>query len=131
MNEVLQLRRELSSGGRVPRGWRMAWYEPRRRVGVYYPRPLHWLLRILREVRYRVRVALHVPPIERVQVFEMQRGHAQRLRLADEYARGYLVGWRECFQTCIEVVEDELACTKDAWEIGALLTDGQMSGKQN
>ena len=29
----------------IPRGWQMAWYEPRRRIGVYYPAPLHWLLR--------------------------------------------------------------------------------------
>jgi hypothetical protein len=47
------IRREVTHGGIVPRGWQMAWYEPRRRTGVYYPRPLNLLLRVLREFVYR------------------------------------------------------------------------------
>ena len=27
-----KLRKEVAHGGRVPRGWHLAWYEPRRRV---------------------------------------------------------------------------------------------------
>ncbi len=57
----------------------------------------------------RVLAAIHAPEIERAQVFEMQRTHRERERLAEEYASGYLVGWRECFQACLEVVEDEIA----------------------
>lgn len=55
------LRKEISRGGAIPRGWCLAWYEPRRRVGVYYPAPLHWVARTLLEIaagsawRYRPR----------------------------------------------------------------------------
>lgn len=38
-------RREIPLGGNIPSGWRMAWREPRRRVGVYYPAPFHWVIR--------------------------------------------------------------------------------------
>ncbi len=131
MSRRITLRRELAHGAPIPSGWRLAWYEPRRRVGIYYPAPLHWLLRLLRELRFRLRVAVNVPAIERVEVLELERAHGHRVRLADEYARGYMVGWRECFHACIEAVEDELAQTRDAWEIGALLTAGETPEKQN
>src|SRR5262249_20241929 len=108
MNVRAGLRREVGHGGRIPPGWRMAWYEPRRRVGVYYPPPLHWLFRGVRELLHRARVAVRSPEIECLQIFEMQRRYRDRERLADEYARGYLAGWRECFQTCLTAVEEEL-----------------------
>ena len=51
MNIAMQIvAREVGHGGMIPRGWQMAWYEPRRRVGVYYPSPLHWMLRAMREI---------------------------------------------------------------------------------
>lgn len=131
MRTILKLRREVGHGGNVPRGWRMAWYEPRRRVGVYYPAPLHWIARAVREFSYRLRIALRAPAIERAQVFEMQRTHRDRQRLVDEYARGYLVGWRECFHTCLEAVEEELTRTDDVWEIGGLLTNPPKPPRKN
>ncbi len=109
----------------------MAWYEPRRRVGVYYPAPLHWLLRAVREFVYRIRAAVGSPEIECLQIFEMQRAQRDRERLADEYARGYLAGWRECFQACLAAVEGELAQSSDVWEIGALLADSTGPPKEN
>ena len=117
----MKLRREAGHGATVPRGWRMAWYEPRRRVGVYYPAPLHRVLRAARECAYRMRIAVRAPSIELAQVFEMQRAHRDRQRFADEYARGYLVGWRECFHTCLEAVDEELARADDVWELGGIL----------
>jgi hypothetical protein len=131
MSTKMTLRREACQGGYVPRGWQMAWYEPRRRVGVYYPAPLHWLLRALREIAYRMRVARRMPSIEQLQVFDMQRLHKQRERLADEYASGYLVGWRECYQTCIAAVEEELACMDEAWEVDALLAETPKLPRRN
>jgi len=119
-----KVRKEAGHEGIVPHGWRMAWYEPRRRVGVYYPAPLHWILRTLREFRYRLRIALQAPRLEGAQLFDMQRLHRDRHRLADEYARGYLVGWRECFQACVEAIEEEVTCTEKVWDAGALLTGG-------
>jgi hypothetical protein len=122
--KFLRLKKEVSHGGVVPRGWRMAWYEPRRRVGVYYPAPLNWLARAWRELRYRARIAFASPRLEVAQFFAMQRAHRQKQCMADEYARGYMVGWRECFQTCVEAIEDEMSRGEEVWEIGALLADG-------
>lgn len=116
MKLFTRLRREVSSGGIVPRGWQMAWYEPRRRIGVYYPAPLNWVLRALREFGYRLRIALRAPGMEHAQVFEMQRTHRERERLAEEYARGYMSGWHECFRACLDAVEDELARVDDAFD---------------
>ena len=45
----LRLRKEVGHAGLIPRGWQMAWYEPRR-LGVYYPAPLHWIARAVRNV---------------------------------------------------------------------------------
>jgi hypothetical protein len=121
MMNRLKVRKEVSHGGVIPRGWRMAWYEPRRRVGVYYPVLLHWLLRGIREVVHRVRAAVHAPAIERAEVFQMQRAHRERERLAEEYARGYLAGWRECFQTRLSAVEEEILRADDTWDVGSFL----------
>src|SRR5580658_989156 len=79
MND-LKVRKEVSHGGVIPRGWQMAWYEPRRRVGVYYPVPLHWLLRGIREVVHRVRVA--------VRAWHRTRGSVPNAARAPRAARG-------------------------------------------
>ncbi len=121
MKKSLKVRREVSHGGVIPRGWQMAWYEPRRRVGVYYPAPLHWLLRAMREIVHRVRMAVRAPGIERAEVFQMQRTHQERQRLAEEYARGYMAGWGECFQTCLSAVEEEIGRVDDGWDVGSFL----------
>jgi len=121
MKMFSRLRKEVGSGGIVPRGWQMAWYEPRRRIGVYYPAPLNWVLRALREFGYRLRIALRAPGMEHAQVFEMQRTHRERERLAEEYARGYLSGWRECFRACLDAVEDEMARVDDAFDVSSWL----------
>lgn len=131
MSALLKLRREVGHGGIIPRGWRFAWYEPRRRVAVYYPAPLHWMMRAVREFDYRMRIALRAPAIERAQVFELNRMHRERQLLADEYARGYLVGWHECFQACLELVEEELTHPNDIWEIGGMLVDTKKLPESN
>lgn len=95
----------------------MAWYEPKRRIGVYYPAPLNWVVRGLREFSYRLRIALCAPRMEQAQVFEMQRTHRERVRLAEEYANGYMAGWRECFRTCLEAVEEEIARVDETFDV--------------
>ena len=121
MNVFAGLRKEVGHGGNIPSGYQLAWYEPRRRMGIYFPAPLHWLLRALRELSHRVQIAVKAPPIERDEVFLMQRAHREQERLAEEYARGYLVGWHECFHTCLDTVEEEIARVDDAWQIGTFL----------
>jgi hypothetical protein len=123
MKKPMRIRREAGHGGMISPGWRMSWYEPRRRVGVYFPAPLHWVFRAGRELVYRWRMATAAPPIEQAEVFEMHREHRERERLADEYARGYLNGRRECFRACLDVVEDELDRGQDTWTVAAMLVD--------
>jgi hypothetical protein len=114
------LRREVGHGGNVPAGYQLAWYEPRRRIGVYFPVPLNWALRVLRELGHRLQLALRAPRIERAEVFEMQRAHRERERLAAEYARGYINGWRECFHVCLDAVEEEIERVDEAWDVGSM-----------
>jgi len=102
----------------VPRGWRLAWYEPWRRVGVYSIPPLHWLLRVHREIVYRIGLAFGAPVIECADLFEMQQEHRKVQEMADEYALGYMEGWKECFEMCLQVVEGEIS-TNQMWELGS------------
>lgn len=115
----------------MPRGWRLAWYEPHRRVGVYYPPPLHWLARAWREAVHRARLAIGAPSLERAEFFEMQLAHRQRELLAEEYARGYLVGWRECFEVCLESVEQEFSHDDALWRVGGLGGDVKGPPRKN
>jgi hypothetical protein len=131
MSALMLLRREVGHGGRIPRGWRMAWYEPKRRVGVYYPPPMHWLLRVWREIAYRVRLALRAPLLERAQSFELQRANHQRRRLAEEYANGYMAGWQECYAAWLDTFEEECSRSGDIWELGASLLDAANEGHEN
>ena len=134
MKKLWAWKRELGHGARVPRGWRMAWYEPRRRVGVYFPAPLHVVARAWRDFRYRLRVAREAYALEHADFVAMQREHAERERMADEYARGYLNGWRECYRDCIAVLESEFtrgAAGDDVWALGAALVDACGDGDVN
>lgn len=124
------VRRDVPHGGPVPAGWRLAWYEPRRRVAVYGPVPLHWVLRFGRELFHRLRKVVATRGIERAEIADMQRKHAEQERLADEYSRGYLNGWRECFHACLTTVEDEFDRANEVWEVGELLR-GRTSDRGN
>jgi hypothetical protein len=121
MKLLTGLRREVGHGGNVPAGYQLAWYEPHRRMGVYFPVPLHWALRALRELWRRLQLALRAPRIECAEVFEMQRAHRERERLAAEYARGYINGWSECFHVCLDAVEEEIERVDEAWDVGSML----------
>ena len=35
-----------------------------------------------------------------------QREHLRALESAEEYARGYVAGWKECFRVCQEAIEE-------------------------
>lgn len=123
--DAVEIRRrvtkDVACGGNVSPGWRMAWYEPRRRIGVYAPVPFHWVLRFAREFKYRLRWALAAPAIEETESLEMERRQQERERLADEYSRGYLNGWGECFDACVSAIEEECDRTKEVWRFGEFL----------
>ncbi|MGA8145900.1 MAG: hypothetical protein WB987_18585 [Candidatus Acidiferrales bacterium] len=131
MSLFKSMRREVGHGGIVTPGWRLAWYEPPRRLGIYYPVPINWVIRTFREIRYRLGLAIHAPGIERAQVFEMQRAHRERERLAEEYSQGYMSGWRECFQACLEVVENEIGNAAEWHDVGAWLSSDTKPRQEN
>jgi hypothetical protein len=131
MNFLKRFWKEVPQGAAVPSGWRMAWYEPRRQVGVYTAMPLHWIARMLREFRYRVSVAITAPRIEQDQAFQLQRTHRDRERLAEEYSKGYLAGWRECFEACLQAVEEEITDADELWKMGAALTGSTTTQSEN
>ncbi len=106
------LKRELGHGAAPRRGWRLAWYEPRRRVGIFFPAPLHRIARAIREFKWRMAVALRAPTRERQDVFDLQRDHREQQKLAAEFTRGYLRGWQECIEAWDEVSK---AVSEDGW----------------
>jgi hypothetical protein len=121
MNILLKLRRKVGHGGFVPAGWRMAWYDSCRRAGIYYLAPFHWIVRALREFKYRLRIALRAPGTEGESIFEMQRKHFEQQRASEQYARGYTTGWHECFAKCLEEIEEELRRMDAVRDVDSLL----------
>ncbi len=97
--------KELTFGAPIPRGWRMAWYEPQRRVAVYFPIPLHLVTQAARELAWRIGLAWNAPRRERHESKEIQQSFRERQRLAEEFSSGYLAGWHECLDACIEALE--------------------------
>lgn len=96
--------RELTFGAPIPRGWRMAWYEPQRRVAVYFPVPLQLLMRLARELMWRLSLACNAPSREAHETCDIHRMFRERQRLAEEFAAGYLAGWHECLDACVEAM---------------------------
>jgi len=111
-------RREITFGARIPRGWRMAWYEPQRGVAVYFPAPLHWLASGLREFIWRVSLAWRAPRRERQEMHDQFIRHRERQRLAEEYTRGYLAGWRDYLKDCLAALDGQPDTVFDAWPDG-------------
>jgi hypothetical protein len=107
------LKCELGHGATPRHGWRLAWYEPRRRVGIFLPAPLHLLARAMRELKWRIGVACRAPTRERQDVFDLQRVEREKQKLAAEFARGYLRGWQECIDAWAEAVE---TATREGWK---------------
>lgn len=104
---------ELGHGAEPRRGWRLAWYDPRRRIGVFLPAPLHLLARAIRELKWRFIIAWRAPTRERHDVFDLQRVRREEEKLAAEFARGYLRGWQECIDAWAAAVE---AVQQDEWQ---------------
>jgi hypothetical protein len=111
MAQRLLIGREITWGASIPRGWSMAWYEPSRRIAVYFPTPLHWLARVGRDLHWRLKLAWNAAPRERHERSEMQRALRERQVVAEEYARGYLEGWEECFDAWTRAMR----CDPDEW----------------
>lgn len=86
----------------------------------------NWVDRLAAEVVHRCRIALFAPTIQRTLAIERERAHAEREKLAEEYAHGYLDGWHECYATCLEAVEESVAGKRDIWAAGELIAGSSL-----
>jgi hypothetical protein len=90
-----------------------------------------WPGRVVREIAHRLRIAIFTPTLERAREIECEKLQAERHRLAEEYSQGYLTGWHECYDACLNAIEDELAEKCEIWASGALLTGPDNLTKAN
>jgi len=113
-------------------GWRLF----RRRSGGSTRRgslaaPLEWLAGTVRDWALRFGVNGRFSKLENRRAAELRRAQEERERLSREYSEGYMAGWRECFETCLQAVEDEIASADDLWRMGAALTGSTNSRRNN
>lgn len=102
--------------------WRLAQH-----VGAAWARALL----VFRESCHWVRRTWARPASPAVPTINITDSQANRESLATEYSRGYMAGWRECFEQCLEAVEDEIARTDDIWRMGAALTSSKNNQREN
>lgn len=96
------------------RNWWIGWRKGARRMAPAGGTSFGWLIRGWREVAWRVGLALRAPTLERQQAAEVQRILLEQRRLSEEHARGYLRGWKECFDVCMEAIDDEIAAFEES-----------------
>jgi len=104
-------RRELAQGASMPPGYGLAWMDWSRRVAVCYPWPTNWLARQWREFVWRIARAARAlggPGPEEQQIADAQRIYRERQILAEEFAAGYLTGWQECSDACVEAIAERI-----------------------
>lgn len=89
--------------------WRLAWTEPRRKVSVFYPAPLHWLARAIHEAAWRTKNLWRMPTRESHEAWMIAQRKRETNKLAQEYARGYMTGWQECADAIERAMEEEKA----------------------
>ena len=61
-------------------------------------------MRLTRELMWRIELAWNAPSREAQETGDMHRMFRERQRLAEEYAAGYLAGWHECLDACVEAM---------------------------
>ncbi len=102
---------DLPRGRHIPLGYGLAWVDMSRWVAVCVPWPLNLIARWWRAGNWRVRRvarALAGLGIDAQFVADSQRIYREEQALAEQYAAGYLSGWEECFDACLEAVQEEL-----------------------
>src|SRR6185437_9327359 len=61
----------------------------------------NWFGRLSAEIVHRCRIALCAPTVQRLLAVERERRQIEREQMAEEYARGYLEGWHQCYSACL------------------------------
>lgn len=114
-----------------PESCRAVSWASRRGLANRLTAPWGWIRRAFRELHYRFHAALTMPSLQEALAEHARQRELDRERLAHEYSRGYMAGWRECFDTCLQAVEDEIATGDDVWRMGAFLTGSNSIQRDN
>ena len=104
-------RKELARDTKMPPNYELAWMDWSRGVAVCYPWPMNWLARQWHGFVWRITrasCAFRGLGPEEQHVADAQRIYRQRQILAEEFAEGYLTGWQECLDACIETIEQQI-----------------------
>ncbi len=108
----------------VPK-WRDPWRAWARRAASAVRATIELICRGWRELTRRADLALNAPSLEYQQIADADFAHLVPKRLTEEYARGYLCGWQECFETCMQAIEDEIGALEEGlWEVLAEASQG-------
>lgn len=91
----------------------------------------HWIKRCVDEVGYRLHLVFFAPTLKRSAEITRRREHREKCRIAEEYSKGYLAGWHECYGACLEAVEQELSKEAEVWEVGELFANPESLLKTN
>jgi hypothetical protein len=70
-----------------------------------------------RELRHRVGLLFFGPTLEEIAAEEAENRQIKKAVLANEYAKGYMAGWHECFRACLEAVEEEISRVGDGFDL--------------
>jgi hypothetical protein len=104
-------RRELARSATIPSGYGIGWTDASQGIVVCYPWPANRLARLWHETAWRIGRAMRAlrgPSREQDEFLSAHRLHRERQVLSEQYAAGYIAGWHECFDACLEAVEEEL-----------------------
>lgn len=105
--------------------WRVEWRARARRAVSAVRTTIELICRGWRELTRRTGLALNAPSLEWQRAADERRAYLVRKRLTEEYSRGYLCGWQECFETCMQAIEDEIGALEESlWEAPAGATQG-------
>lgn len=100
----------------VPK-WRDPWLAWVRRAASAVRATIESICRGWRELTRRADLALNAPSLEHQQIADADFARLVRNRPTEEYARGYLCGWQECFEMCMQAIEDEIGALEEGlWE---------------
>lgn len=73
------------------------------------------------EILYRCRLVISAPTRQQALKNEREAAHSQQHELAEEYSKGYLEGWHDCYAACLAAIEEEASRKNEIWTAGDML----------
>ena len=99
---------EVAEGARCPAGYGLAYWELDRRVGIFYPIPFHWVVRVARSMWWAFKT-----PQARLNVEKAwAKGYAAEM--ADSYKMGLEDGRKDENKRWLAILDEQLSHRPDA-----------------